>query len=354
MRVEATMMSPETEQYAGSGEAGLSIEGIADEARQFEAMGFDGATTPEAGHDPFVPLAIAAANTQKMRLGTNVAISFPRSPMATAQVAWDLQQLSRGRFTLGLGTQVKGHNERRYSTPWTGPPGPRMREYVLCLQAIFRSFQHPKEPSFYDGEHYKFSLLPPLFNPGPIATPHIPIYLAPVNPYMASLAGELCDGLRVHPVSTFAHNREVLLPAIEKGTARANRPLSDIDIVGCPFLAVGKNEAELEAARADVRQRIAFYSSTRTYHKVLDHHGWTDIGQELHSLSLKGQWKEMPKLVSDDMLEEFAVVAVGEELPQKLRNRCLGLFTTVLLDGAPALFKDRDLLRMTIETLQQP
>lgn len=354
MRVEATMMSPETEQYAGSARAGLSIEGIANEARRLEARGFDGATAPEAGHDPFLPLAIAAAHTRKISLGTNVAIAFPRSPMATAQVAWDLQQLCRGRFALGLGAQVKGHNERRYGTPWTGPPGPRMREYVLCLQAIFRSFQHPTEPSFYEGSHYQFTMLPPLFNPGPIPTPHVPIYLAAVNPYMASLAAELCDGLRVHPISTFAHNRDVLIPAIEKGAAKTGRSLSDLDIVGSPFLAVSKTEDGLEAAKASVRQRIAFYSSTRTYHSVLDHHGWTDLGKELHKLSLEGRFREMPGLVSDDMLEEFAVVAVGEELPTRLRDRCLGLFTTVLLDGAAALFEDEDWLRMTLETLQQP
>jgi probable F420-dependent oxidoreductase len=354
MRVETTMLSPETEQYAGKGRATMSIHDIAAEARKVEDLGYDGATTPEAGHDPYVPLAIIAEHTERITLGTNVAISFPRSPMATAQVAWDLQQLSGGRFQLGLGTQVKGHNERRYASPWTGPPGPRMRDYVLCLQAMFASFQNPKKPTYFDGEHYQFTLLPPFFNPGPIEHPNVPIYLAAVNTYMARLAGEQCDGLRVHPISTFSHNREVLIPNVEKGAQKAGRALSDIDVVGCPFLAVSKDSAGLEAAKAAVKQRISFYASTRTYHSVLDFHGWTDVGQQLHRLSLEGKWMEMPKLITDEMLEEFAIVAVGDDLAPKLKERSKGIFNSILLDGAPALAADKEWLRRTISVLQQP
>lgn len=353
MRVETTMLSPETAQYAGKGAEGLTIAGIAAEARKVEALGFDGATVPEAGHDPFLPLAIIAEHTSRVTLGTNVAISFPRSPMVTAQLAWDLQQLSGGRFQLGLGTQVKGHNERRYAAPWTGPPGPRMREYVLCLKAMFESFQNPAKPSYFRGEHYQFTLMPPFFNPGPIEHARIPIYIAAVNPYMARLAGELCEGLRVHPISTFRHNREVLLPTIEAGAKKSGRQLSEIDVVGSPFLAVSKDEAGLEAAKAAVRQRISFYASTRTYHSVLDFHGWQDLGQALHRLSLEGKWREMPALIDDDMLEEFAIVAVGDELATKLKERCAGIFNTILLDGASALQEDEAWLRATIAALQQ-
>jgi probable F420-dependent oxidoreductase len=226
MRVEVTMLSPETDQYAGRGQGGLSVEAIAAAAREVEDMGFDVATVPEAGHDPYLPLAIIAEHTRNITLATNVAISFPRSPMVTAQVAWDVQQLSGGRFQLGLGTQVKGHNERRYAAPWTAPPGPRMREYVLCLKAMFESFQNPRKRSTFEGEHYRFTLMPPFFNPGPIEHPRIPIYIAAVNTYMARLAGELCDGIRVHPISTFSHNREVLVPNVEKGAASSPKSTS--------------------------------------------------------------------------------------------------------------------------------
>jgi probable F420-dependent oxidoreductase len=353
MRVETTMLSPETDQYAGRGQGGLSIDAIAAAAREVEEMGFDGATVPEAGHDPYLPLAIIAEHTRNITLATNVAISFPRSPMVTAQVAWDLQQLSGGRFQLGLGTQVKGHNERRYAAPWTAPPGPRMREYVLCLKAMFESFQNPRKPSTFTGEHYQFTMMPPFFNPGPIEHSRIPIYIAAVNTYMAGLAGELCDGVRVHPISTFRHNREVLVPTIAKGAEKSGRSLSDIDVVGCPFLAASENAEGLEAAKAAVRQRIAFYASTRTYHSVLEFHGWGDVGRELHRLSLEGKWREMPGLVSDEMLEHFAIVAIGDELAPKLKQQSEGIFTTILLDGAPALQKDPAWLRRTIAELQR-
>jgi probable F420-dependent oxidoreductase len=349
-----TMLSPETSQYAGLGSGAMTIEGIAAGARKVEELGFDGATTPEAGHDPYLPLAIVAEHTRRITLGTNVAISFPRSPLVTAQMAWDLQQLSGGRFQLGLGTQVKGHNERRYAAPWTAPPGPRMRDYVLCLKAMFESFQNPKKPSTFTGDHYQFTLMAPFFNPGPIEYPRPPIYIAAVNRYMARLAGELCDGLRVHPISTFRHNREVLLPTVEEGAKKSGRRLSEIDVVGCPFLAVSKDPEGLEAAKAAVKQRISFYASTRTYHSVLDFHGWSEVGQQLHRLSVEGKWREMPKLISDEMLEEFAIVAVGDQLAPSLKERSQGIFTTILLDGAAALFEDEEWLRRTIAELQQP
>jgi len=353
MRVETTILSPETEQYAGKGDGGVSIGGIAAVARKVEELGFDRATVPEAGHDPYLPLAIVAEHTRRILLGTNVAISFPRSPMVTAQLAWDLQQLSGGRFQLGLGTQVKGHNERRYGAPWTAPPGPRMRDYILCLKAMFESFQSPAKPVYFSGEHYRFTLMPPFFNPGPIEHPRIPIYLAAVNTYMARLGGELCDGLRIHPISTFRHAREVLLPNIEEGARRAGRTLAEIDVVGSPLLAVSRDEEGLAAARAAVKQRLSFYASTRTYHSVLELHGWSDLGNELHRLSLEGRWREMPALIGDEMLEEFAIVAIGDELAPKLRERCEGIFTTILLDGSSALQRDEDWLRATIAALQR-
>ncbi len=350
-RVEAALLSLETAQYAGKGQEQSDIERMAAGARWLEALGFDGATTPEAGQDAFLPLMIAAEHTQQICLATNVAIAFPRSPLVVAQTAWDLQRLSGGRFQLGLGTQVKGHNERRYATPWTAPPGPRLREYLLCLKAMFATFQNGKRPVYFEGEYYKFTMMPPLFNPGPIEHPHVPIYIAAVNKYLTSLAGELCDGLRLHPLATLKYTKKVILPAIEAGARKANRQASDIDVVGAPFLAVSRDRAALEKAKQATKQRIAFYSSTRTYHSVLEFHGWQDIGMRLHQMSLEGKWTEMPGLITDEMLEEFAVIGIYDEMAARVKERCGGIFSTVMLDMPPELRSDDAQLRKIVEEL---
>lgn len=351
LRVETVMMGPDTGQYAGKGQAVTGIARIANDARRLEALGFDGVTTPEAGHDPYLPLAFAAEHTTRVRLGTNVAISFPRSPMVTAQLAWDLQNYSGGRFALGIGTQIKGHNERRYATPWPSAPGPRMRDYVLCLRAMFRSFQNPGAPEYFEGEHYRFTMLPPFFNPGPIEHPEVPIHVAAVNPYMARMAGELCDGLRLHPVATFAYTREVLLPAIAAGAQRSGRDAAGFELIGAPFLALGRNEEELRKSMDALRQNISFYASTRSYHAVLTFHGWEDVGMELHRLSLAGKWAEMPALISDEMLEQWAVVALYDDFADRLRERAQGVFATVLIDLPAAARSDDDFVRETLRRL---
>ncbi len=353
MRVETGLLSLETEQYAGKGQHARGLAEMAAAARQIEATGFDGATTPEAGYDPFLPLMIAAEHTERMALATNVAIAFPRSPLVTAQMAWDLQRFSAGRFRLGLGTQVKGHNERRYAAPWTAAPGPRLREYVQCLRAMFATFQNAKQPQYFEGKHYRFTMMPPFFNPGPIAHPHVPIQIAVVNPYMARLAGELCDGLRLHPIATFRYTREVVLPAVEAGARKAGRPRADVDVIGAPFLALGRTEAEVEKAKAALKQRISFYASTRTYHGVLELHGWHDVGPRLHQLSVEGKWQEMPALITDDMLAEWAIVATFDQLVPRVRERCAGVFSTVLLDLPPELRRDDARVREIIGALHQ-
>jgi probable F420-dependent oxidoreductase len=352
LRLETILADITVGKYLGEGQARTSVERTAAAARQIEDLGFDGLTTPEAGHDPFLPLAIAAEHTSRVSLGTNVAIAFPRSPMSVAQTAWDLQQISAGRFKLGLGTQVKGHNERRYSTPWPGPPGPRLREYLLCLKAIFATFQNATKPQYFQGEHYKFTLLPPFFNPGPIDHPHVPLYISGLNPYMARLAGELCDGLRLHPLATLPFTKDVVLPAIEEGAKKAGRQVSEIDIVGSPFLVTGRDEAELEAAKRGTKQQIAFYSSTRTYHAVLEHHGWGEVGRKLHEMSLQGQWGEMAPLISDEMLDAFAVVAPLDDLVPRVRERWGGVLDTLFLGLPPAAQEDESQLRSIIEALR--
>ena len=351
--VETPVFGPDTNQYAGQGQPAVTLAQIADICRLCEDIGFDGITTAEAGHDAFLPLMIAAAHTERMKLGTNVAIAFPRSPMVTAQMAWDLAHFSGGRFNLGLGTQVKGHNERRYSTPWPSAPGPRMREYLLCLKAIFASFQHPGKPTYFEGEFYRFTMMAPFFNPGPILHPQVPLYVSAVGPYMARLSGELCDGLRLHPISTFRHTRDVIVPAVTEGAAKAGRDASGFDLVGAPFLATGRTDADVEQARHSVRKQIAFYASTRSYHSVLAHHGWEDTGLELHALSVAGTWADMPALISDEMLDEWAVVATYDGLADAVRAKADGLFSTVTLTLLDEARRDVELMRDTLRRLHQ-
>ena len=341
LKIETILLSLEADQYAGKGQATPGIADYAKAAREMEALGFDHLTTAEAGHDPYLPIAIAAEHTTRVKLATNVAIAFPRSPMVTAQLAWDLQHLSQGRFQLGIGTQVKGHNERRYAAPWTAPPGPRLRDYIQCLRAMFASFQSGKTTKF-EGEHYQFTMLPPFFNPGPIEYAPPPIHIAAVNKYMTRLCGELCDGLRLHPIATLKYTKEVILPAVSAGAGKAGRALADIEIIGAPFLAIAPDEAGVEKAKAETRQRIAFYASTRTYHSVLEFHGWNDVGAKLHQYSLEGKWTEMPKLITDEMLEEFALIGTYDQLAAQIAERCPSAFTTVMLDMPADLRRDRD------------
>jgi probable F420-dependent oxidoreductase len=352
MKVETVILGPDTDQYAGRGQAVTSIGHISQISRRMEAIGFDAVTVPEAGHDPYLPIPLIAEHTSSIGIGTNVAISFPRSPMVTAQIAWDLQQLSGGRFRLGIGTQVKAHNVRRYATPWPSPPGPRMRDYLQCLRAMFATFSE-KKPTYYEGEHYQFTMINPFFNPGPIDYAPPAVLVAALNPYMARLAGELCDGLRLHPVGTFDFTSKVVLPAVQEGVNAAGRSPSEIDVVGAPFLALGKDEAGVRAAMDDLKQHIAFYASTPTYHSVLEHHGWMDTAAELHRLSKQGKWTELPGCISDDMLEEWAIISTWDDFAERCRARCEGVFTTILLDLPPEARADDDFMKSTIEALHR-
>ncbi|MBP6104900.1 MAG: TIGR03617 family F420-dependent LLM class oxidoreductase [Steroidobacteraceae bacterium] len=311
------------------------LEDLAAAARLIEDLGFDGCTAAEVGHDPFLPLLVGIEHTKRMTFCPNVAIAFPRSPFVTAQLAWDLQQFSNGRFHLGLGSQVKGNNVRRYSTAWPGPPAPRMREYILCLRAILQSFNSEK-PTFFEGEFYQFTMLQPTFNPcfhhGPSGHPHIPIYIAAVNPCMARLAGEIADGIRPPGWITSRYFEQVLRPAIEEGCRSAGRTLSDIDLVGGGVILTGEDEAEIESKKKAMREFIAFFGSTRSYHAVFAAHGWQDIGEQLHRMSLEGNsWEKMGELITDDMIGEFAVVATYDELVPSLRARWDGVCTTLSL-----------------------
>jgi probable F420-dependent oxidoreductase len=316
-----------------------------------EEMGYDSIVTPETGRDPFLPLAILAEHTERLKLGTAVAIAFPRSPFVVAQMAWDLQRYSGGRFILGLGTQVKGHNERRYSTPWPAPPGPRLREYILCLKAIFNTFQTNERPNF-KGDWYQFTLISPFFNPGP--NPNgVPIYISAVNKYNCRLVGEVCDGIRMHPFNTPKYTREVIIPSIEEGAKKAGRKLSDIDVVGGGFLVTGKNEEEVERAKAPFKQQIAFYASTRSYHPVLECHGWVEVGMRLHRLSMEGKWAEMTNEITDEMLNEFAVVGTYDEILPKIKERYSGVANTLGFGYSTITAEQEERLRWIIQELKK-
>ncbi len=339
MRMETAVMAP-------------SIKAMAEYASQMEEIGYDSIITPEAGHDPFLPLMIVAEHTERMTFGTGVAIAFPRSPFSVAQMAWDLQRFSGGRFMLGLGTQVKGHNERRYSTPWPAPPGPRLRDYILCLKAIFNTFQTNERPN-YQGKWYQFTLISPFFNPGPNAN-DVPIYISAVNKYNCRLVGELCDGIRMHGFNTPKYTREVIIPNIEEGVRKAGRKLADIDIVGGAFLVTGANEEEVERAKPPVKQQIAFYGSTRSYHPVLECHGWGEIGMRLYRLSMEGKWAEMANEITDEMLDEFAIVGTYDEIVPKLKERYFGVVTTLDFGFAIQSPEQAERLGWMVQELKKP
>ena len=292
-------------------------------ARYAEELGYDGLWTAEAGHDPYLPVALAATATERVTLGTNIAVAFPRSPLVHAQIAWDLQAASRGRFVLGLGTQVKGHNERRYSTPWL-PPGPRLREMIQLIRHIWDVWQHGKKPGF-QGKYYQFSLMTPFFSPAPIEWPHIPIYIAAVNPYMCRLVGELCDGIQVHPFHSTKYIRETVLANVEQGLAKAGRKRTDVTFATSAFVIAGKDRDEVERVRAAVRQQIAFYASTRTYIGVLEAHGWGETCYRLNEKAAKGDWSGMASLITEEMLAVYAVEGSFDEIPGLLKKKYGGL-----------------------------
>jgi len=294
--------------------------GIADAARRGEELGYDGLWSAETSHDPFVVLAQAAAATERVELGTSIAVAFARNPMTLAVVANDLQTLSGGRFALGLGSQVRAHITRRYSMPWSHP-APRMREMVLAIRAIWAAWNVPGTALDFAGEYYTHTLMTPFFDPGP--NPYGPprIVLAAVGRHMTEVAGEVADGLLVHSFTTERYLREVTLPALAAGAARAGRDRRAIE-VGVPgFVVTGRDEGELAAAAAEVRRQIAFYASTPAYRPVLDLHGWGDLHPEAHRLSRQGAWAEMGQLIDDEVLHTFAVVGPIEEVPGLVRAR---------------------------------
>jgi len=297
------------------------------EAKAAEQLGFDAIWSMEAGNDGFLPLALAAEHTSRIKMGPSVAIAFPRSPMSTAYTAWDLAALSKGRFILGLGTQVKGHIERRYGVKWEAPV-PKLREYVQSLKAIFKCWQEGGKKLSFQGKYYNFSLMTPFFAPRPHNYP-IPIYIAGVNEHVLRLAGEHCDGLHAHPFTSAKYLREFLIPHVEEGLKKSGRSRKDFTIFTTAFVIVGRNREEIEKAKAGVRQQISFYASTRTYQVVLDMHGWGEVAPKLNELTAKGDWASMPKMITDEMLDVYAVIGTYDNIADKVKERYEGLLDRV-------------------------
>lgn len=295
-----------------------SLTGVEEAADRAVRLGFDGFFTAETSHDPFMPLALAAKATAHLTLGTAIAVAFPRSPTIMAHLAWDLANLSQGRFILGMGTQVKAHITRRFAGEWFSP-GPRMRDYLLAMRAIFNTWQ-TGEPLQYEGAFYRLSLMTPFFNPGPIEHPDVPLAIAGVGPYMARLAGELCQGFHVHPFHTVRYLDEVVLPQMKSGAEAAGRNLSEIQRITTVFIVTGRDQAQIEKSMGPVKAQIAFYASTPDYAAVLELHGW-DVAEQLRSMSRRGQWAEMAELIPDEMVEEVAVVAPLDRLGDAIRRR---------------------------------
>jgi probable F420-dependent oxidoreductase len=329
----------------------VSFDELPGAVRQAEELGFDGVTQSEVRRDPFVSLAVAATVSRRVRLTPSVAIVFPRSPMIVAVMSHNLQELSKGRFALGMGTQVKGHIERRFSMEW-GRPGPRMREYVLALRAIWDTFQH-NTPLHFEGEFYRFTLMNAEFNPGPSRYYPIPIQIAAINQFLCRTAGELCDGLRVHGFTTPEYLRDVIWPNVLRGARRSGRSLDTFEMIGGGFIATGPDEQTVAQEREKIRTRVAWYGSTRSYLPVLEHHGWEGLNPEMRRLIDAHRWDELHTLVDDDMLDTFCVAATYADLPQALSRRIGGLTDTISIPVPETIAQHRDEFMDLLRRLRQ-
>lgn len=303
---------------------------VVDEARRHEKAGYDGLWSSESAHDPFLPLVLAAEHTERMAVGTAIAVAFARSPMQLAYTAHDLQAYSGGRFILGLGSQVKPHVERRFSMPWSHPAS-RMREFIMALRAIWSAWNDGTKLSFR-GDFYQHTLMTPFFSPPPAPGGAPKLFLAAVGEAMTTVAGEVADGLLVHAFCTERYLREVTLPALSRGLAASARSRADAEVSLLLMIATGDTEAEMARAVAGTRQQIAFYGSTPAYRGVLDLHGWGGLGDELNALSRsdrEDKWEAMGGLISDEVLRAFAVVAEPAGVAAEIQRRFGGVIERV-------------------------
>jgi probable F420-dependent oxidoreductase len=293
------------------------------EAAAAETAGYQAIWSTDSAHDPFLPLAVSAERTERIGLGTGIAVAFARSPMTVAQTAWGLQELTGGRMLLGLGSQIKPHIERRFSMPWSRPAG-RMREYIGALRAVWSCWQDGTRLDF-TGEFYRLNLMPPHFNPGPVTGGPPPVFLAAVGESMTRVAAEVADGILLHRFTTPRYLQQATLPALAAGKRSRDKNLAAIQVVLPVFVVLGDTQADLDAGIAATRKQLAFYSSTPAYRPVLDAHGWGELQPELQELTRQNRWPDMDPLITDEMLGEFAVIGTPEEAGKALRTRFNGL-----------------------------
>ncbi len=301
---------------------GPRLTGAAEQARWAEAAGFDGVYTSEAAHNPFLPLAPAAEHTERITLLTNVAIAFARSPLDLAQTANDLQRLSGGRFVLGLGTQIRPHIEARYSMRWSGSPLGQMRDLIGAVRAIQTAWQDGT-PLAYRGEHYHHTLMTPMFDPGPNPFGPPPVWLGALGPKMSRLAGEVADGVLLHPFHSGHYVRSVVAPAVEAGRAAGGRP-GPFTVHACPIVCTGSTDEERARAEVGVRGLLAFYGSTPAYRVTLDAHGWGDLQPQLRDLTKQGRWTDLPDLLTDEIVDALVVRGEPGEIAARLEERYAG------------------------------
>ena len=296
-------------------------------ARFADSAGFDGIWTFETAHEAFLPLVLAAEHSSRLTLGTSIAVAFPRSPTILAQIAWDLARYSKGRFILGLGTQVKGHNERRFGIKWEKPVE-KMREVILAVRAIWECWQNQTRLNF-QGEFFKLTLMTPFFSPEPHHYYQIPIFVAGVNQRMCQLAGELCEGFHAHPLHSARYLKERVLPNIESGLAKSGRNRKSIEVSSSVFVIPTNDPAQLVKYESEIRGQISFYASTPPYRPVFNLEGWGDVADELKALASRGKWGEMPALITDEMLDRFALRGSWADLPEKVLKKYDGLLDRV-------------------------
>ena len=302
---------------------GIDFNDVGSRVRAIEERGFGAITAQENRFNPFLPLAVAATHSERLELRTSVAIAFARSPMVSANLAWDLQTASKGRFTLGIGSQVKGHNVRRFSVPWSAP-ALRMREYVQSLRAIWDCWQNGTKLD-YQGDHYQFTLMTPNFSPPPQEHGLPRVQIAAVGPAMMNVAAEECDGVMLHPFCTRAYLDQVVTPRLDAGLAARGRGRDGFDISGGGFVATGADDESVQEMFEWVRMRVGFYGSTPSYWPVLEVHGLEDLGHNLNGMSKKGQWDEMTRMIPDDVVHLFAAVGRFDEIEEAIRERFGGL-----------------------------
>jgi probable F420-dependent oxidoreductase len=329
-------------------EAPLDLAAVPDDAAEVDALGYHALLMEETKDDPFQVLAVAAGATQRVQLGTSVAIAFARSPFVTAMAAWTLQKFSKGRFELGLGSQVRGHVRRRYGLEWH-PPGPWMRDYVGAVRAIWKSWQR-REPLDFESDRYRLDLNVPLFTPAPIEHPDIPIHVAAVNPIMCRVAAQVADGVRLHPVCSPTYIAEVVHPAVRAGRRESS---GAFDICLKPLIATGPDEETLRLRTEVARQRLAFYVSTPAYRGAFDHLGLSDLADELAQLSKRGQWDAMASRIGDDVLSHWVTIARYDELADRLLERFGALIDRVEVSIPLERPSDRAVLRDAVKRLSE-